>query len=108
MTFGRDLGHNAAQIRQRGGFILAWKRDSGVRASPAAIRKASCYTLWSSSSQCRINSTDVSYWIVMHTMRRAGAAKSSLSDDPSNSPGQLLGGQEFEAVLASSFTGHGD
>jgi len=41
MTFGRDLGHNAAQIRQRGGFILAWKRDPGVRASPAPSERHS-------------------------------------------------------------------
>jgi hypothetical protein len=37
MTFGRDLGGNATQIRQRAGFILAWNRDLGqFRASPAA------------------------------------------------------------------------
>src|SRR5215204_5696486 len=40
-TFGRDLGYIAAQIRQRGGFILARKRDLGVSAGPAAARKAS-------------------------------------------------------------------
>ena len=70
MTFGRDLGDNAAQIRQRGGFILAWKRDPGVRGSPAAERKT-----FSSA------------------LRRVGAAKSSLGDDPNNSPGRLLGGK---------------
>jgi hypothetical protein len=28
-TFGREVGHNTAQIRQGGGFILARKRDLG-------------------------------------------------------------------------------
>jgi hypothetical protein len=37
MTFGRDLGGNTTQIRQRGGFILAWNPDLGqFKASPAA------------------------------------------------------------------------
>ncbi len=34
---GRDLGHNAAQIRQRGGFILTWKTRSGP-GMPVSLR----------------------------------------------------------------------
>ena len=40
-TFCRDLGHNAAQIRQRGGFIRARKRDPGPSAGLAAAQKTS-------------------------------------------------------------------
>jgi len=33
-TFGRDLGRNATQIRQSGGFILARSRDPGPNSGP--------------------------------------------------------------------------
>ncbi len=64
-TFGRDLGHNAAQIRQRGGFILARKRDTGLNA---ARQRKSNTALRSSSSLCRTNSPDVEYRKVMLSM----------------------------------------
>jgi len=33
-TFGRDLGRNATQIRQSGGFILARSQDPGPNSAP--------------------------------------------------------------------------
>ena len=40
-TFGREVGHNAAQIRQGDGFILARKRDRGPVLNDEGIQY--CY-----------------------------------------------------------------
>jgi hypothetical protein len=40
-TLGRDLGHNAAQIRRRGGFIWAWKPRSAPKRRSCSRAKAS-------------------------------------------------------------------
>src|SRR4051812_34264554 len=53
-TVSFDLGHNAAQIRRCGGFILAWKQAPGAESGPYNRARPHCRALVQ-SSECRTN-----------------------------------------------------